>query len=198
MARKTVEVDEEEYLRTQKLRETVLQAANHPKAKLLLQQAHKLVDPNAHTPDLDREQADNDRVAAVKKEFDEYREAQEKEKAEQKKQADLDALTAKVEGSLAKLKREQRLTDEGVAAVRKVMDEEGILNAEAAYAIFEKRHPPAMPATPRGAGAWNFLEVPTESEEGAYTKSLLETKGSNDLVLDREIRAALNDIRGAR
>ena len=192
---KTLEVDEAEWLGSQRLRDTLVKVANHPKAKLLLQEAHKLVDPAAITPDLDRKTEENERVSAVQKKLDDFLEAQAKEKAEATAKASLDALMAKVEGGLLRIKRDHRLTDEGVEHVRKIMQDEGILDAEIAFAVFEKRNPPQMPSTPRGGtGAWNFLEDIKDDDK--YPKALIETKGQNDLVLDREIHAALNEIRG--
>ena len=78
---KTLEVDEAEWLGSQRLRDTLVKVANHPKAKLLLQEAHKLVDPAAITPDLDRKTEEDGRVNAVQKKLDDFLEAQAKEKA---------------------------------------------------------------------------------------------------------------------
>lgn len=199
---KTVEIDEVEYNRQQAIISTLTKVAQHPKGKLLLQKAHKEVDPNAITPDLDRESAENDRVAAVEKKFEEYKAEQEKLRAEAEKKQSLDALNSKIENGLSRLRREHRLTDEGVEAIRKLMEEEGIVNPDTAFAVFEKRQPPPMPAMPHAGsnGPWNFLDVSNDKDDGTrYAKSLLDTHkpgaGGGDVVLDKEIHAALHGLR---
>jgi hypothetical protein len=197
---KTVEIDETEYNQDRQIRQALGKIVANPKAKLLLQQAHKTVDPNAITPELDREVSDNDRVAAVKKELDEFKAATEKATREREDAAKLTLLKERIDTGLSRIQSRERLTEDGIKKVREIMENEGILDAEAAYAVFEKRNPTAMPATPRslGSGAWGFTDVQDTDQGAAYAKSLLDTKGSNDLVLAREVQAALHDIRGGR
>jgi hypothetical protein len=200
--RKMVEVDEEQWIRSQSISNEVAKIWNsgNPEAKLLVQRAQKLVNPQAVTPELDRhnERAGADKV--LKDELDALKAQIAKDKADRDTADQLAALKLSTDTQLSKIKRDQRLTDEGVAAVRKIMEDEGILNAEAAYALFERRNPPAAPGTPGGiGGAWNFLELGPEQDDGAkYAKALLDSKGNNDSVLNREVYAALNDIRGQR
>lgn len=200
--RKTVEVDEEQWIRASNISSEVAKIWNssNPEAKLLVQRAQKLVNPAAVTPELDRF---NERAAGekqVKDELEALKAQIAKDKADREAAEQLAALRSSTDSQISKIKREQRLTDEGVAAVRKIMEEEGILNAEAAYALFEKRNPPPPPGTPGGiGGAWNFLELGAEQDDGTkYAKALLDSKGKNDSVLNREVFAALNDIRGQR
>jgi hypothetical protein len=200
--KKIVEVDEEQWIRSQNIVGQVAKIwnSNQPEAKLLVQRAQKMVDPAAITPELDRfnerQQADKglqDKVAALEAQIA-------KDKADREAADKLNALKTTTDAQLAKIKRDQRLTDEGMAAVRKIMEDEGILNAEAAYALWERRNPPAAPGTPGGiGGSWNFLDVGEEKDAGhKYAKALLETKGRNDAVLSKEVFAALNEIRGQR
>lgn len=194
---KTIEVDEATYLQQKGVIDVLSRVAQNPKAKLLVQQAHKLVDPNAATPDLDRENSENERVSALQKQIDDFKAAQEKEKREAAEQRRLEDLQLRIDSGLSKLRTEHRLTDEGVKKIRDIMESEGIVNPDTAFAVFEKRHPPPLPENPRGNGAWNFMTF-DETDQGAeYAKKLLESKASNDLVLDREVHAALNDVRGA-
>jgi len=196
VAGRTLEVTEEQWNRALQIEGALGKIVNNAQAKLLLQKAHKLADPTAVTPELDRENAENERVAAIKKEFDEFKAEQAKKEAEAENQRKITELSRKIDIGLSDLKRAHRLTDEGVAAVRKIMDEEGILNPETAYAAFEKRHPPQDLLTPRGNTSWNFMAIDDADTGAGYAKKLIETKGKNDLVLDREVFAALNDVRG--
>lgn len=196
---KTVEIDESEYNQDRQIRAALGKIVANPKAKLLLQQAHKLADPAAITPELDREVSDNDRVAAIKKDFDEYKAEQEKRDREREEANKLAVLKEKIDTGLSRVQSREHLTDDGVKKLREIMENEGILDAEAAYAVFEKRNPTPMPATPRSlGGAWDFTSVSDQDQGAAYAKALLDTKGSNDLVLAKEVNAALHEIRGGR
>jgi K+/H+ antiporter YhaU regulatory subunit KhtT len=195
VAGRVLEVTEEAWNRALQIEGALAKIVNNSQAKLLLQKAHKLADPTAITPELDRENAENDRVAGIKKEFDEYKAEQAKREAEAEQQRKITELSQKIDAGLSDLKSRHRLTDEGVAAVRKIMDEEGIINPATAYAALEKRHPPQDLLTPRGNTSWNFMAIDDADTGAGYAKKLIETKGQNDLVLDREVFAALNDVR---
>lgn len=189
-----IEVDEEEVRANHTLRQAVQTLWSNPKARLLIQQAQKVVDPNAKTPDLDQQNQALAPVEEVRKEFRDYVAKTESDAAEREKNTKLDRLKGVHAAGIAELRR-QKYTDEGIKAVEALMDEKGILDPLDAAAIFEKAHPPQMPVMPGGVGgAWNFAEPPAEGE--AFVKKLFETKGANDLVADKEAWNAINEMRG--
>lgn len=189
-----VELDEEDVRRYSALEKTVGSLWANPEARLLIQKAQKLVDPKAATPDLDRQAQVNAPVEALQKEFKEYVEKTEGERAEERKNARLSELS-KIQDDGFKALRRQKYTDDGLAAVKKLMDEKGILDPLDAAAIFERNNPPQTPVTPGGTGgAWNFTELPTDG--GDFVKKLIESKGANDLIPDREAWSAINEARG--
>ena len=49
----TIEIDESELGNLKKIQATIAKISTNPEGKRLLQKAHKLIDPNAVTPDLD-------------------------------------------------------------------------------------------------------------------------------------------------
>ncbi len=193
---KAVEIDEEELLSLRKLKGTIGTILANPKGKLLVQQAHKLVDPKAVTPELDQVEVVNEPVNELRQELAALKADREEEKRQREHDAKIAALSTTIDSGIARLKQ-QGWTEEGIAGVRKIMDENGITNPEIAANHYEKLHPPQMPATPSGTGAWNFLEQPEDGED-VFLKGLLETKGESNLLLDKKIRDTLQDIRGAR
>ncbi len=189
-----IEVDEEDIRSANALRGAVSTLWANPEARKLIQKAQKLVDPKAKTPDLDQDEALRAPIEEVRKEFRDYIAKTETEKAEDAKKVKLDSLKRIHSDGIAELRR-QRYTDEGIKAVEALMDEKGILDPLDAAAIFEKSHPPQAPMTPGGVGAWNFTELPTEGADDL--KKLIDTKGNNDLIVDRMAREAIAEVRGA-
>jgi hypothetical protein len=193
---KAVEIDETELLELRKLKGTIGKILSNPKGKLLVQEAHKLADPAAVTPEFDQLQVVQEPVKQLEQQLADLRKEREEEKRQAEHDAKIAALSRTIDDGLLKLKQ-QGWTEEGIAGVRKIMDERTITDPEVAAAYYEKQHPPAMPATPSSSGAWNFLEQPEDGSD-AFLKGLLETRGESNVLLDRQIRDTLQGIRGAR
>ena len=193
----TREVDEVELLRLQRQDATVQNIWKNPKAKRKILEAVKDADPNARIPELEIEEAARAPVMALETQVAELTKQIATDKAEREKETKLNALSGNVEKGKAKLRKEG-WTDEGVAAVEKLMEEKGILDVEIAAAFYEKQHPPQAPATPSGVGSWNFMEP--VSEEDAYTKAIVASKeaANNEQLVMREANKALQEFRGAQ
>lgn len=190
-----IEVDEEEYQRTQRVMASLRKIADNPKTRLQLQALHKEVEPNAPTPELDQAKVLQEPLDKLKKEFDEYRTKQAEEAADREKKDKLAELTGKWESGRSALKREG-YTDEGLKKLEEFMEQNGLVDHALADKAYSAMHPPQAPATPSGVGAWNFLEVPDDSD--ADIKKLIETKGQSEALADRMAHKALNEIRGQR
>ena len=191
-----VEVDEVELLRLRKQDQTVQHIWGNPKARRKIQEAVKEADPNMRIPELEIEEAAKAPVMALEKTVNELREQIATDKAEREKNDKLNALNTSVEGGFGKL-RKAGWTDDGLVEVKKLMEERGIIDPEIAAAYYEKQHPPQVPATPSGVGAWNFGEVADDTD--AYSKALMASKNAaeNDSLVMREAGKALQEIRGA-
>lgn len=190
-----VEIDEEEVLRLRKLQQITAQIWSHPEARKLVQRAQKVVDPNAVTPDLDRDKPIDDRFEALAKELAEVK----KTSAEKEAKADQDAKLAKLGNDFESGRRRllsQGVTEEGIKGCEELMEQKGILDHEVGWAYFEKLHPPQSPVAPRGSGAWNFLDAPDDSAHGEDIKKLIETRGESELLTDKMTRQALAEVRG--
>lgn len=189
------EIDEVELIRLRKQDQTVQTLWGNPKARRKIQEAIKDADPNARFPELELEEAARAPVQALETRFSELEKKIGDDAAEREKNAKLTALTNQVEAGKAKL-RKDGWTDDGIAAVEKVMEERGIVDVEIAAAYYEKLHPPQAPITPR-TGGWDFAQ-PDQSNE--YEKALTANKNAaeNDHLVMSEAMKVLNDIRGAR
>lgn len=190
----TVEIDEEEIRRLKALESTVGTIMKHPKAALLIEQAHKLVDEKAPTPRLDASKPVDERFDAQEKRIADLQKKIDDDQADREKTGKLSALNAKIEDGIAKLRR-QGVTEEGIEGVRKIMEDEGILNPQIAWDHFEKLHPPAVPVSQKGSGPWNFMELPAQGDEDI--KQLIQSKGESEPLLRKQIADALTDVRGA-
>ena len=191
-----VEIDEVELLRLRKQDQTVQHIWGNPKARRKIQEAVKEADPNMRIPELEIEEAAKAPVLALEKTVADLQKQIADDKAEREKNDKLNALNTSVEGGFGKL-RKAGWTDDGLVEVKKLMEERGIIDPEIAAAYYEKQHPPQVPATPSGVGAWNFTGAADDTD--AYSKALMASKNAaeNDSLVMREAGKALQEIRGA-
>src|ERR1700677_3586147 len=116
---KTIEIDEAEYNQMVALRGIASKMVQKPESRRLLEQAQKLVDPNAATPLLDQEAAQIAPIKDMEKALNERIAKFEKEREDEKREAMLAKLASDQDKGFARLKSEHHYTDEGVEAVRK-------------------------------------------------------------------------------
>lgn len=188
-----IEVDEEDVRRLNGLQQTVSTLWGNPEARKLIQRAQKLVDPKAKTPDLDAEEQLVAPVKALEKKFEDYIAETKKTETERTQERQISELKSLQERGWEALRKE-KYTDDGIKKIKELMDEKGILDPLDAAAIFDRANPPPAPVTPGGSGAWNFTELPKEGAEPF--KALIDTKGQNDLTVDRMAWEAINEVRG--
>ncbi len=194
-----IEVDEGDYNRMLALQGVASRIVADPKARRKLEEAHKLVDPNASTPFLDQERLANEPLNVMKTELTDQIAALKKERDDERREQTLASIADKQAKAFARLKNEHRYTDEGVEAVRKLMETKGLLDVDDAVAIFERANPPAVPATPGGGmtgTSWGFADVNDKSDE--LIKQLIASKGENDYVTNQMTTAALQDFRAGK
>ena len=190
-----VEIDEVELLRLRKQDSTVHALMQNPKAKRKIFEAYKEHDPNARIPELEMEEAARAPVSALETTVAELKKQIADDKAEREKNAKLNSLSSTIDQGKMKLRR-AGWTDEGLEALDKVMEEKGTTDIEMAAAYYEKLHPPQSPIAPRGHGGWNFMQEVNDGE--ADLKRLLDTRGDNEIAVDKMAHEALNEFRGAQ
>jgi len=189
-----VEIDEVELLRLRKQDSTVHALLANPKAKRKIFEAYREADPNVRIPELEIEEAARAPVQKLEQTVADLQKQIADDRAEREKNAKLGSLHGTIEQGKAELRR-AGWTDEGIAAVEKVMEEKGTTDIAMAAAYYEKLHPPQAPIAPRGHGGWNFMQEVNDGE--ADLKRLLDTRGDNEIAVDKMAHDALNDFRGA-
>jgi hypothetical protein len=188
-----IEIDEDEHNRNLQLRNVAAKIVANPAAKKLLEQAHKLVDPNVTTPTLDAEKAISEPLTDLEKRLTEKVDGITKTLEDRDRQARINEIAAKQASDKAQL-RKDGYTDEGLAAIEKIMTDKGLLDVMDAQAIFERNNPAPPPVTP-GIGGWGFLDSTAEAADKNIA-DLIASRGQNDQIADRIARDTLNEIRG--
>lgn len=197
MAVKSYDIDEGEYNNLLALRGVAAKIVAKPESRRLLEQAQKLVDPNAATPMLDEEARATAPLTALKTEMQAKIDALQKERDDEKRENALTAIAGRQTADFAKLRKEG-YTDEGIAAIQKLMEDEGITKVNNAVAIFERNNPPQMPSTPQGGmtgTSWGFADVNADTDK--IIQEMIANKGEGNAV-DRLAATALNDFRSHR
>jgi len=191
-----VEIDEAQYAAQQRLTALYQGMMANPKAREQLYAAAKLVDPNLPTPELDAKgeiigeiQKRDEEIAALKKRMDDDAAAREQEKLTQQFAQTWDAKRARL--------REQGYTSDGIEKIEKLAEERGIVDLDAAAALFDKQNPPASLSHPGGGiGSLDLFQQSAQDDEDF--KKLLESQGDNPAAETAMINKALIDYRSGR
>lgn len=192
-----VEIDESELLRLRRLGDTVGAMTRSPSAKRKLLEALKDVRPDdPSVKELEKPDPTEDRFVRLERELAEERTARATAEAEREKNTKIDAIRREQDAGFADLRR-AKWTDDGIAKVRAVMEEKGILDvAIAAKWIESQMPPPSDPIMPGGHGGWNFADA-LAGETDADLKRLIESKGENEGLLRKMAGEAINEVRGS-
>lgn len=192
-----VEVDEAEWLASKQVTQLFADTLNNPEARKRLLEAKKIVRPNEPVPELDAAKPIQDELSKLREEMAADRRERTEAAAEAKRSADLKKFEDQWTSQKSAL-REQGWLDDGIVNIEKLAQERGIADLEAAALLYERLHPKPVPVEPSGYGRWNSFEPPQEgAAEDSFMKAMMETRGENEAALDSEIRAAINDVRGA-
>ena len=188
-----VEIDEVELTNLRRLQGVAAKIVANPKAKALLEQAHKTVDANAPTPTLDLEKAASEPLHNLTKQINDLQAQIAKDKEDRESASKLAKINSEVEAGFAAL-REQGWQEDGIKKVDELMKQKGILDPLIAAAAVEKTMPKPEPVTPSGTGSWDFIAGVQDGE--ADLKKLIESKGNSESIADKMARDALNEVRG--
>lgn len=194
--KKVVEIDEATWLAHQGVTTAVDQMLKDPEARRLLMSARQKVDPKFVPPETVALKPVEDKLAETQKTVAELRAEMAKDKAERESKEKIDAFASNWNKQKAEVREKFGLTDEGIAAIEKHAETEGIASFRAAANDWLALHPPAQPEQSSGYGAFNFFE-PSEKEDDVM-KKLLETRGQSEPLLNKSIREALDEVRGRR
>ena len=194
---KTYEIDEAEFYNAKQLQATVQKLMAHPKAALLVEQARKMVEPDAPTPRLDQDKIANEPLTKMQEKIDALQKKIDEDSAERSKNEKLTALQKRIDDGNTRLMSEG-WTKDGLKALNEFRENEGILDPVAAAAYYEKLNGAQVaPVTPSSRfGNWDFTDVPKEDE--GYAKKLLDTKGESESLVMQEAMKTLKEFQGNR
>lgn len=197
-----IEVDEAEYNRMVALQGVASKIVGNPAARKMLEQAHKLVDPNAPTPMIDQEAAQLAPIKETETRLSAEIAALKKEREDEKREQTLASIGRRQDEGFARLRKQHGFLDEGIEKIKKIMEDKGLLDVDDAHAIFMRDNPPQMPVNP-GAGItgerWNFAETNADSDKDIA--ALISGKGDGstaDAAAMRMANQALQELRGSR
>lgn len=194
---KLIEVDEEQYNQNLRLRERVARLISNPRNAAAIEEMEKAIDPKVATPHLDQQKAMAEPIEALRKDISEFKKGLEDERSKEREEREK-ILREQKWAAGQKWMLDHNYTHEGIKKIEEeIMIPKGIVDHQDAVKIWEADHPPAPPMTPRGSGAWNFLDPPPNAEDKSQEniKKLLESRGNNELVADRMANDALNEFR---
>lgn len=193
---KTIQVDEGQFLATRGLVQLYEQINANPKARELLHSAAKIVNPTIATPELDakaelRAELDAEKAERLKLQERIDADIAAREAADRTRQF-TESWNSKVSGL-----RRAGYTDEGIEKITKLAEERGLVDLDAAAALFDKMNPPAPVSQP--GGGINGLDLFQQSaQDNEDFKKLLESQGDNPAAERNMINQALTDYRSGR
>lgn len=189
-----VEIDEAEYAALKQVAGFQQAALSNKKAREHIMRAQKIVHPEIAVPEIDAPEAVlgevgklAETVSALTKRLDD--DAAARREAEQK--AEIDRRIA--EGRNAAHKA--GYVGDTLAALEKLMTDEGIASYEAGMALYEKRNPVAEVVTPR-AGRFEIMQ-PNLNPANDLVKDFFTGKISEQQYDANAIAAAIKEARSA-
>lgn len=195
MAKVQIEVDEVEYQNQQQLTRLYGSMMQDPKSRELLTKAAKIVNPKAVTPELDAKEEVLAALAAEREERLALQASIAADKAERAEKENLQAFSTSWEqkrGSLRKL----GYTDDGIEKIEQLAQERGIVDLEAAAALFDRMNPPQQVTASSGFAPFDTFN-PSDRDNENF-KALMEAKGEDPMTENKMIREALDDYRSGR
>ncbi len=187
-----IEIDEAEYNRLKGVADLAAAIHANPEGRKLLERAHKTVNPKAPTPALAQEEMLAAPISEVQKQIADLTSLVTKKFSDDETREKLGAVSRQQEEGFQRL-RDQRYTDEGLAKIREIMTEKGILDPEIAAAYFDRINPPS-PITPTGSNSINFVEAFNDDADKAL-QELMQSQGNSERALNQLVSGALNDVR---
>lgn len=195
MAKIQVEVDETEYQNQQQLTRLYGSMMQDPKSRELLTKAAKIVNPKAVTPELDAKEEVLAALAAEREERLALQASIAADKAERAEKENLQAFSTSWEQKRGGL-RKIGYTDDGIEKIEQLAQERGIVDLEAAAALFDRMNPP-QPVT-ASSGFAPFDTFNPSDRDNENFKALMEAKGDDPMTENKMIREALDDYRSGR
>lgn len=161
----------------------------HPKTRRKILEVQKTLNPDTAIPEIDESDPIREELATLRGDIAKDREDRERRDAEREEQQRLAQLSTKWTAGQT-LARKKGYADEGLSKLEKFMEEQGILNHEAAIPYYEQLNPPPSPAISSGT-RWDFFGP--QPADGPDLKLLYD--GHDEQWLNTVIPDTLNRVR---
>jgi hypothetical protein len=183
------EIDEGALAQLRNVDAFVRRGLSNPNTRRKILEVQKTLNPETAIPELDESDPIRKDLETLRAEM----EADRRERAERDAAREEEARLAQLSGRWTAgqaVARKKGYADEGLAKLEKFMEEQGILNHEAAIPYYEQLNPPPLPVTPQGS-RWDFFgPQPSDSPD---LKLLYE--GHDEAWLNTVIPDTLNRVR---
>jgi hypothetical protein len=187
-----IEIEESELANLRQVNDVAALIGKNPKARAMLQAAVVEVAPERAGPEHFLRNEFTEAIGSIREDLSKDREERAKEKQEREADEARRKLESRWLDGRAKL-RADGVMQEGIEAVEKLMEDEGIPSHEAARLLYEKRNPPPEPVV-TGGSRWNFFDRSAEAANDTAFKALMD--GDDETWLAHAIPAALKEARG--
>lgn len=187
-----IEIDETEYKNLQSIAGTMQKMLANPKTRSKIQEAHKIINPDAVIPEIDAVKPVFEKLDAVTAKLGEVEKSLAEERAAAKEEKQRASLEAAWEKSRAKA-IQSGYTAEGVEALEKFMIEKGIVDHEVAMPAFERLNPPQK-MIDHGDGRFDAFTGLAPSDDKDEVNLLLN--GQETQFLNKRIGETLKAVRG--
>jgi hypothetical protein len=190
-----VEIDEAELVGLRQLHGVFNKMMNsNPKARKLVLQAQKLVNPDAAIPEIDASNEVMDEVQKLRTEMGEFMGKIKEKETEAEKATRLASLESKWNEGRAQL-RAEGYNEDGIKKIEDLMEKETIPNHRAAAAYFEKLNPQPDPIA-SVSNKFDFFSAKPVTDSDDKMKKLMEDP---DQFANMMVGETLSEIRsGAR
>lgn len=188
-----IEIDEVEYAQRKALSDFVQSALSNPKTRRQVLEVQKALDPNRPIPELDASAPLMEEIKSLRDEMAADKKARLEAEQNREDEAKLARTRGRWNDGREKLKT-RGYTEEGIKAIEKIMEDEGVLNHDIAAAHFDKLNPPPSPVT-TGSNRWSFLPSKDDGGDDLMKKLMA---GDDEGFLQGSLGQVFNDIRGGR
>jgi hypothetical protein len=185
-----VEIDETELVQYRNIAGAVQKMLANPQTRGKLLEAQKIINPNAVIPEIDAQKPLHDAIGSLNKKIDDLAKDAETRESKAKEEKALTDLRTRWEAGRAKARR-AGYTADGLDALEKFMEENGVADHAIAMPAFERENPPATAMDASGGNRFDVLR--SVKPDGDDMKLLVD--GDERQFLNKRINETLSGIR---
>lgn len=167
----------------------VRRGLSNPKTRRKILEVQKTLNPETAIPEIDESDPIREELSDLRAEWAKDRKERDEKDAEREERERMAQLSSKWIAGQA-LAKKKGYAEEGLSKLEKFMEEQGILNHEAAIPYYEQLNPPPSPAIASGT-RWDFFGP--QPADGPDLKLLYD--GHDEQWLNQVVPDTLNRVR---